>query len=200
MMKLNQLARTSALALAAASLWPTAAMAQDTTPATPKGEAPAAAGPPAAADGAVAAAPGSDDIVVTGLRRSLQTAQALKRDSDQIVDAVVAEDIGKLPDNNAAEALARITGVQVSRSQDEANGVSVRGLPDVTTTFNGRELYTGSVEGNPFELEITPRQCADAMSGMTMSHTVRVRIGGVERAGCGRRLTARPAAPGSGTR
>ncbi|MFV0623421.1 TonB-dependent receptor [Sphingomonas sp. ac-8] len=82
------------------------------------------------------------DIVVTGLRRSVQGAQALKRDSDQILDAVVAEDIGKLPDNNAAEALARITGVQVSRSQDEANGVSVRGLPDVTTTFNGRELYT----------------------------------------------------------
>ena len=82
------------------------------------------------------------EIVVTGLRRSVQGAQALKRDSDQILDAVVAEDIGKLPDNNAAEALARITGVQVSRSQDEANGVSVRGLPDVTTTFNGRELYT----------------------------------------------------------
>jgi TonB-dependent receptor len=88
----------------------------------------------------VAAAP--DEIVVTGLRRSVQGAQALKRDSDQILDAVVAEDIGKLPDNNAAEALARITGVQVSRSQDEANGVSVRGLPDVTTTFNGREIYT----------------------------------------------------------
>ncbi len=82
------------------------------------------------------------EIVVTGLRRSVQGAQAIKRDSDQILDAVVAEDIGKLPDNNAAEALARITGVQVSRSQDEANGVSVRGLPDVTTTFNGRELYT----------------------------------------------------------
>jgi outer membrane receptor protein involved in Fe transport len=53
---------------------------------------------------------------VTGLRRSLQGAQAIKRDLDQIVDAIVAEDIGKLPDNNAAESLARITGVQVTRS------------------------------------------------------------------------------------
>ncbi|MBW6530277.1 TonB-dependent receptor [Sphingomonas sp. RRHST34] len=145
MIQLNQLARTSALALAAASLWPSAAMAQDAPPAAPEGQAPAEAGPPAAADGAVAAAPGSDDIVVTGLRRSLQTAQALKRDSDQIVDAVVAEDIGKLPDNNASEALARITGVQVNRSSDEAGGVQVRGLPNLTTTYNGREMFTAEL-------------------------------------------------------
>ncbi|MBY9063449.1 TonB-dependent receptor [Sphingomonas yunnanensis] len=145
MIQLNQLARTSALALAAASLWPDAAVAQDAPPAAPQGEAPAEAGPPAAADGAVAAAPGSDDIVVTGLRRSLQTAQALKRDSDQIVDAVVAEDIGKLPDNNASEALARITGVQVNRSSDEAGGVQVRGLPNLTTTYNGREMFTAEL-------------------------------------------------------
>ncbi|WP_277979077.1 TonB-dependent receptor [Sphingomonas phyllosphaerae] len=145
MIQLNQLARASALALAAASLWPAAAVAQDAPAATPQGEAPAEAGPPAAADGAVAAAPGSDDIVVTGLRRSLQTAQALKRDSDQIVDAVVAEDIGKLPDNNASEALARITGVQVNRSSDEAGGVQVRGLPNLTTTYNGREMFTAEL-------------------------------------------------------
>ncbi|MBB3347186.1 TonB-dependent receptor [Sphingomonas sp. BK069] len=145
MIQLNQLARTSALALAAASLWPAAAVAQDAPPAAPQGQAPAEAGPPAAADGAVAAAPGSGDIVVTGLRRSLQTAQALKRDSDQIVDAVVAEDIGKLPDNNASEALARITGVQVNRSSDEAGGVQVRGLPNLTTTYNGREMFTAEL-------------------------------------------------------
>lgn len=82
------------------------------------------------------------DIVVTGLRASLRSAQELKRNSDSIVDAIVAEDIGKLPDNNASEALARITGVQVGRYNDEANQVLIRGLPDVTTTFNGRELFT----------------------------------------------------------
>jgi len=85
------------------------------------------------------------DIVVTGYRRSLQSAQAIKRDSDQIVDAVVAEDIGKLPDNNASEALARITGVQVNRSSDEAGGVQVRGLPNLTTTYNGREVFTAEL-------------------------------------------------------
>ncbi len=63
-----------------------------------------------------AAPAAQDDIVVTGVRRSLQNAQALKRDPDQIVDAVVPEDIGKLPDNNASEALARIPGVQVNRA------------------------------------------------------------------------------------
>jgi hypothetical protein len=58
------------------------------------------------------------DIVVRGYRP-----QTIKQDSDQIVDAVVAEDIGKLPDNNALEVLARITRVQVNRGSDEARGV-----------------------------------------------------------------------------
>lgn len=100
--------------------------------------------PPAEAAASVGADGGQNagDIVVTGLRRSLQSAQTLKRDSDQIVDAVVAEDIGKLPDNNASEALARITGVQVNRGSDEAGGVQVRGLPNLTTTYNSREVFT----------------------------------------------------------
>ncbi len=99
--------------------------------------------------GAPAPAPGpaADDIVVTGVRASLRSAQELKRNSDSILDAVVAEDIGKLPDNNASEALARVTGVQVNRSNDEANGVLIRGLPDVTTTFNGREIFTAENRG-----------------------------------------------------
>lgn len=74
------------------------ALGQTTAPASPPADEPASA---AGAD--------QGDIVVTGYRRSLQSAQALKRDSDQIVDAVVAEDIGELPDNNASEAPARIT-------------------------------------------------------------------------------------------
>jgi iron complex outermembrane receptor protein len=52
-----------------------------------------------------------EDIIVTGVRRSLSDAAAIKRDSDAIVDAVVAQDIGKLPDDTAAETLARIAGV-----------------------------------------------------------------------------------------
>lgn len=116
------------------------------------------------------------EIVVTGLRRSLQSAQALKRNSDQILDAVVAEDIGKLPDNNASEALARITGVQVNRSGDEANGVNVRGLPDVTTTFNGREIYTA--EGRSVALQDFP---AGALAGLEVykSTTANLVEGGI---------------------
>ncbi|MFK3890530.1 TonB-dependent receptor [Sphingomonas sp. NPDC079357] len=91
--------------------------------------------------------PAADDIVVTGVRASLRSAQALKRDSASILDAVVAEDIGKLPDNNASEALARVTGVQVNRSNDEANGVLIRGLGDISTTFNNREIFTAENRG-----------------------------------------------------
>lgn len=97
-----------------------------------------------------AAAPQQDDavegegeeIVVTGLRRSLQSAQALKRNSDQIIDAIVAEDIGKLPDVTASAALARLPGIQVGRIAGEAADVRVRGLPDLSTTYNGREIFT----------------------------------------------------------
>lgn len=82
------------------------------------------------------------DIVVTGLRRSLESAQAIKRNSDGIVDAIVAEDIGKLPDITASAALARVTGVQVNRAAAEAAQVQIRGLPDISTTYNGREIFT----------------------------------------------------------
>jgi TonB-dependent receptor len=100
---------------------------------------------PAQADDAVQGADGADtgeEIVVTGLRRSLQSAQNIKRNSEQIVDAIVAEDIGKLPDLSVAETAARIPGVTVLRRAGEANGVLVRGLPDFSTTYNGREIFT----------------------------------------------------------
>ncbi len=84
----------------------------------------------------------TDDIVVTGLRRSLQSAQNIKRNAEGIVDSIVAEDIGKLPDVTASAALARVTGVQVTRAAGEAAGVQIRGLPDISTTYNGREIFT----------------------------------------------------------
>ncbi|WP_010543222.1 TonB-dependent receptor [Sphingomonas elodea] len=85
---------------------------------------------------------GEEEILVTGIRASLASAREFKRNSDSILDAIVAEDIGKLPDNNAAESLARLPGVQVSRYADEASGVQIRGLPDTGTSFNGREIFT----------------------------------------------------------
>ena len=81
-------------------------------------------------------------IVVTGLRRSLQSARNIKRVARQQIDAIVAEDIGKLPDVNTAETAARIPGVQVNRAGGEASSVLIRGLPDFATTYNGREIFT----------------------------------------------------------
>src|SRR5262245_54629251 len=88
-----------------------------------------------------------DEIVVRGVRLSVESAQQVKRDSLQVVDAVVAEDIGKLPDNNVAEALSRVTGVQINRLRADASATLVRGLPNVVTTLNGREIFTTSGRG-----------------------------------------------------
>ena len=90
---------------------------------------------------------GPDDtrIVVTGLRRSLQSARNIKRNSDQIVDAIVAEDIGKLPDIAVSDTAARIPGVQVdARARRSRAACLLRGLDRTyyTTTYNGREIFT----------------------------------------------------------
>ncbi|WP_419809798.1 TonB-dependent receptor [Sphingomonas sp.] len=94
------------------------------------------------------------DVVVTGLRRSLESAQQIKRTSDGIVDAIVAQDIGKLPDTFASSALQRVAGVNVTRGGGEAAGVTVRGLPDLTTTYNGRQIFTA--EGRYVQIQDFP--------------------------------------------
>ena len=87
-------------------------------------------------------AEGGEEIVVTGFRESLASTRNIKRNSEQIVDAIVAEDIGKLPDLAVSDTAARIPGVQVVRTGGEASSVLIRGLPDFTTTYNGREIFT----------------------------------------------------------
>jgi TonB-dependent receptor len=96
-------------------------------------------------------------IVITGIRGSLRSAQAIKRNAPTIVDSIVAEDIAKLPDNNATEALQRITGVQVSRDVGEGGAIAIRGLPQVETTLNGRETFTAG-GGRSFNLEDLPAE------------------------------------------
>ncbi len=82
---------------------------------------------------------------VSGIRLSLAKGLDIKRASPQIVDAIVAEDIGKFPDNNVVEALQRVSGVQVTnRGAGEVATVSIRGLNDITTTVNGRNIFTAS--------------------------------------------------------
>ncbi|MES3150771.1 TonB-dependent receptor [Sphingomonas faeni] len=92
------------------------------------------------------------DIVVTGVRASLRSAVNIKRNASQIVDSIVAEDIGKLPDNNVAEALQRISGIQISRNQGEGSAIAIRGLTQVRTELNGRSVFTaGGDRGVSFE-------------------------------------------------
>ena len=101
---------------------------------------------PAASTDSDQAAPESE-IVVTGLRASLGTAQARKEAATAVIDSIVAEDIGKLPDNTVADALQRVTGIQVQRGAGEAGTVLIRGLPNVTSYLNGRETFTGTGRG-----------------------------------------------------
>ena len=77
-------------------------------------------------------------MIVSGIRRSLESARNAKRNSSQIVDSIVADDIGKLPDRNVAESLSRVSGVQVDRGIAEGTSVSIRGLRQNVTLFNGR--------------------------------------------------------------
>lgn len=111
---------------------------------------------PSPAPQAEASAP-EQDIVVNGVRASLNSAAGVKRNAVTIVDSIVAEDIGKLPDLNATEALQRVTGVQVSRDLGEGGAIAIRGLPQVETTLNGRETFTAGA-GRTFNLQDFPAE------------------------------------------
>lgn len=88
-----------------------------------------------------------DEFVVNGARASLITAQETKRNSVQLIDSIAAQDIGKLPDNSVADALQHVPGIQVGRGNGEVGSVIVRGLPNIETTLNGHEIFTGTSRG-----------------------------------------------------
>lgn len=92
-----------------------------------------------------------DEIIATGIRASLEAAADLKRNDNRIIDAIVAEDIGKLPDNNVAEALQRVTGVSINRDYGVGNEVSIRGLPQNRVEINGRSTLGDSRNGISFD-------------------------------------------------
>ena len=110
--------------------------------------APALAQDPA---GGNAADPPSEEIIVTGIRASLEQAADIKRDAPQVMDVITAEDVGKLPDSNVAEALQRVTGVQITRVFGEGQSVSVRGLQQVRVEVDGRTLLGWSARLSPPE-------------------------------------------------
>ena len=98
-----------------------------------------------------------EEVIVSGVRRSFLESASIKRDSDGVVDAIVAEDIGKFPDTNLAESLQRITGVSIDRSgagaqvgaEGEGQRVTVRGIgADFNLVLlNGRSMPTSSLFG-----------------------------------------------------
>ncbi|MGF6495529.1 iron complex outermembrane receptor protein [Luteibacter sp. 621] len=95
-----------------------------------------------------------DAVVVTGIQASIQNSLNAKRNSGNIIEAISAEDIGKLPDSSIAESLARVPGLATQRVDGRANQISIRGLsPDfVGTTLNGREQATiGENRGVDFD-------------------------------------------------
>lgn len=122
----------SVIALAAAFIVPNIAAAQTA-------DAPAAQ----ADDGAQT----GDEIVVTGIRASLNRAIDIKRNSSGVVDAISAEDIGKFPDTNLAESLQRIPGVSINRVNGEGSEVTARGFGGAfnLVTLNGRTMPAANV-------------------------------------------------------
>lgn len=110
---------------------------------------------PAPAGQAAAPADGQDEgeeIVVTGIRRSLQDAINAKRSAGNIVDVISAQDIGKLPDQNVAESMSRIPGVQISRNEGEGSNFTVRGISQNRLEINGRS-FLGPSSGGGASLE-----------------------------------------------
>lgn len=141
------------------------------------------AGTAASTSDTTAAAPGSntssqtvatsDDsknvVVVVGVRRALETAQAIKKNASTIVDSITATDIGAFPDKSAAEALQRVPGISVNRLQSaddsthpsgEPTQVLIRGLTFVKTEFNGRDSFSAdSARGLNFN-DVSPELLA----------------------------------------
>ena len=108
-------------------------------------------------------------ITVTGIHASMVKAMDIKKSSDGVVDAIVAEDIGKFPDQNVAESLQRITGVAIDREGGEGQLISVRGLgPEFNSVLvNGRTMATIS-GGRAFSFDTL---AAELISGAEVHKT-----------------------------
>ncbi|UZJ44702.1 TonB-dependent receptor [Marinimicrobium sp. C6131] len=83
-----------------------------------------------------------EEVVVTGIRGAQEQSIDIKRNSDEVVDAITSEDIGKLPDSTIADSLQRVTGIQIQRSAGQGGVVSIRGSNEVLTTLNGELFLT----------------------------------------------------------
>jgi len=111
------------------------------------------------------------EILVTGIRKALQSAQEIKKESDTVVDSITATDIGAFPDKSVAEALQRVSGIAVTRFaaagdtshfSAEPSGVVVRGLPFVRSEFNGRDSFNANSSRGLSFADVSP----ELMSGV----------------------------------
>jgi iron complex outermembrane receptor protein len=140
-----------------------------------------------------AAAPSPDtveEITVTGIRAGIENAIAMKKTSSSIVEAVSAEDIGKLPDTSIAESLARLPGLTAQRLDGRAQSISIRGLgPDYNTVLlNGREqVSTGDNRGVEFD-----QYPSEILSGVLVYKTPDAALIGQGLAGTADLQTIRP--------
>ncbi|QOX01481.1 MULTISPECIES: TonB-dependent receptor [Xanthomonas] len=181
MLKHKRSALSIALAVAMAPTW---AAAQTAAPAhandTPQGASEQTAG----------AVTDLDKVQVTGLRRAIEGAISVKRDSTSIVEAISAEDIGRLPDVSIAESLARLPGLAAQRVAGRAQVISVRGLsPDFSTTLlNGREVVSTG-DNRSVEFDQYP---SELVSGVTVYKTPDAGLVGQGLSGTVDMQTARP--------
>src|SRR5690242_3928191 len=148
-MKLTSRLVSGAVALAMAGAMP--AWADTASPASQPAPDPA---PAPQASTSQQPAPELQEVVVSGIRESMENALHIKQFADTIEDSIVAQDIGKLPDVTAIDAIQRIPGVQISRQLGEGGGTvtiggsavmsgyEIRGLPQAETTLNGREVFS----------------------------------------------------------
>ncbi len=115
------------------------------------------------------------DILVTGTRASLQSAIARKKNAGTVVDSIVADDIASFPDKNVGEALARVTGVQLSREFGEGSQISIRGVePDLNRIeINGvsQQSPGGGRSGDFRELAVELVKSIDVYKGYTVDLT-----------------------------
>jgi iron complex outermembrane recepter protein len=110
------------------------------------------------------------EVVVTSRRKALQTAIEIKKNADTIIDSVVADEAGRLPDNSITEVLQRVSGVSISRFastnggsaafQIEGTGITVRGLPFNSSRLNGQQLFSANGASAISWNEVTPELMA----------------------------------------
>ncbi|HEV7447439.1 MAG TPA: TonB-dependent receptor plug domain-containing protein, partial [Steroidobacteraceae bacterium] len=109
---------------------------------------PVRSGPPKAASGTDGP---MQEVVITGVRRAIETSQEVKKNAQTFVDSITATDIGAFPDKSASDALQRLPGITVNRLQSnddsthpsgEPTNILIRGLTQVRTELNGRDAFS----------------------------------------------------------